>query len=180
MNAKLEKEIISTAYGDAGLLTKIKIYFLAKRNSDIQKLLREHSATAGKVRALKKEHRNEMPKNLKLELAAYPGEEKGLLSVLSYLLNKPALKYAVSAAVIAVATLFVFNANNEPEYTEAEIKLAEKQIKQTLVFVGETFSKASRNLEREIIPERIGKPFSQSATIVKDLLTGGNKNEKLN
>lgn len=180
MNPKLEQEIISTAYGDAGILTKIKIRFLAKRNNTVHNLLQEYSVTAGKVRSLKKEKLIEIEKYPNIELASNSEEENVLLSFFSFLLNKPILKYAVSVTVISAISLIIFNTKNEPEYTEVEIKLAEKQIKQTLVFVSETFSKASRNLEREILPENIAKPFTQSATIVKSLLTGGNKNEKPN
>ncbi len=175
MNQKLEKQIISVAYGDAALTTKIKIHFLAKRNPDVKKLLDEYSATADKVRSLKKELLyNPVTRQ------TTPTESKSIIALItSHLLNKPALKYATGIALILIAVI-LFNTTRKPEYTEAEIKLAEKQIKQTLVFVGETFTKASRNLEKDIIPQKIGKPFSENAEIVKNLFRGENKNEKLN
>ena len=72
----------------------------------------------------------------------------------------------------------MFNKNEyKYEYTEQEIALADKQVKESLYFVSKIFNKAQTNLTEDILTDRVAKPISEGLNIVNELFKEGDKNE---
>ncbi len=176
MNTELENKIISVAYGDADIFTKLKIRLLAYRNSEVKKLLDEYSRTAAKV----KETKRDILEQIKLNNIKTPVPVSGNNStpVFYYLFSKPLIPAAALIVALFITLLFILR-KPRPEYTEAEIRLAEKQVKETIVLVGEVFEKTKYKLEKDILAERVGRPFFRTTKVLEKYI-GGKQNEKLN
>ncbi len=179
MNTKLENKIISVAYGDANILTKIKIRLLARRNKEVKKLLDEYSATARKVKTVKQELFIQAPENISGKLPVKTGETNPLSFAISYFINRPLIP-AAALIIAVIISLVLFSGKSNQQYSEEEIKLAEKQVKQTIVLVAGAFEKTKYTLEKEILAEKVGEPIYRTTKVLKDYLKGGKGNEKLN
>jgi hypothetical protein len=192
MNAKksfeiteeLRDKIISAAYGDAGFIDKIKIKRLAGKNPEVKSLIDEYSATADAAHSIKPEECPEVLLNSVREKIGIKREEKKsfILDLYTALFNRPIISAAaVSILVIAVVASIIFNKNEyQYNYTQAEIALADRQVKESLYIVSKIFNKAQTNLTDEILTARVAKPISEGFNLVNDLFNEGDKNESSN
>ncbi len=182
MNQKLENQIISVAYGDANIWQKIKIMFLAKKNKDVAKLLSEYSKTAESVKKLTVNFPDGILENLNVQPSKTKPVKSSMAPAFSFILNRPVLSAATVTAVLVIVLVLLFSgrSQNNYGYTEAQIKLADKQVKQTLALVSNVFNETERTLEKDVFVNKVGRPLSQSVEIVNNLFNGGSRNEKLN
>ncbi|GBD91751.1 hypothetical protein BMS3Abin04_02483 [bacterium BMS3Abin04] len=184
MNQKLENEIISAAYGDVNILQKIRIKRLAKRNEEVHRLLTEYSKTAQKISDIKTEFPEEIIKKAKNKIKVQPGNEKGfLLDFYSVIFAKPLVSFSavvLLVGAIIVSSMIYKSGQSRIIYSRQQIALADRQAKQTLALVGKIFNNTTQTLEKQVFVRRIGEPFQKSFNAVNELLTGGNKNGKLN
>ena len=175
-NEKQLQRIISVAYGDAGIIDKIKIYFLAARDNEIKKLLDEYKTTAGAVRNLEKEN---CPDEIIEKIKNNTGiKDKNLFfpaaEFIHALIYRPALTAAAVLILAAVIFLFtLFNGANRNQYSEKQIKQAENQVKQSLVLVSKIFNRTADNLENNIIKEQVAKPVYEGVSTINELFRGG-------
>ena len=172
---KLLDKIISVAYGDAGLYDRIKIYFLSKRNIEISNLLNEYQKTAGQLKKLESEN---CPDEIINKVYSEIGMGRRKISIIERIqftvFSKPVYS-AVLVLVLLVISLFIIFKQPEPQqqYTQAEIKQAELQVKETIVFVSNIFKKTGENLNRNILPNEVGKPVQKGLNILTNILNGG-------
>lgn len=175
-NVKQLHRIISVSYGDARLIDKIKIYFLAARNNEIKRLLDEYKNTAGAVRNLEKEN---CPEEIIEEIKSNVGiKDKNLLSPVIEFIHTIIYKPALTAVtvLILVAGIFIFtlfNNTNRNQYSEKQIKRAENQVKQSLVLVSKIFNRTADKLENDIIKEQVAKPVHEGVSTINELFRGG-------
>ena len=73
MDENILDKIISVAYKDASLKDRINVYFLAKKNPEVKKLLTEYRETAGNARKVPME---ECPDSVITSLEIKTGKEK--------------------------------------------------------------------------------------------------------
>ena len=176
VDEKLLNRIISVAYGDANLLDKIRIYFLASRNKNINRLLVEYKITA---RAISNLEQNECPDDIIENIKDRTGaEEKELFSpvirFLYSLIYKPLLTTAVVLILVGGIALFVlFNNMNGNEYSEKQVQLAEKQVKQSLVLVNKIFNRTTNKLENDILKKQVARPVHEGVATINELFSGG-------
>jgi hypothetical protein len=159
-------KIISVAYKDAGLIDRLKIYFLAKKNSEVKRIYNQYSNTALGV---KKIPLDEVPDSIieSLQIKTVKVKKPFIL--------KPAYIFATSFLVVSalVAVLLYQNKEEDQIYTKAEIELAEQQVKESLVIVNRIFKKTENLIQEEVLPKRIGKPIHKSLSIINEVLIGG-------
>lgn len=176
INEKLLNKIISAAYGDANFLEKIRIHFLAARNNEVKKLLAEYKITAKAVEEIKPEEcPAEILENIKRNTSI---EDNNLFSpVLKFLhafLYKPAI--ATIAVLILVSGMIFFaffNKTGKDQYSKAQVQLAEKQVKESLVLVNKIFNKTADKVENDILKKQVAKPVYEGISIINNLFKGG-------
>jgi hypothetical protein len=168
---KLNDRIIRAAYGDAGFLEKISVYLAARRDPAVAALLKEYRQTAEAVHSMEKECPEYLVNTAeeKLLLKSKSNSAKGILSALMY---KPSLAFIMIILFSGILSFFIFRGNNEPDYSAAEVELAEKQVKETLSYVGIIFKAAENELEKEILEKKISKPIRKGFSTVNFLIGG--------
>jgi len=163
IDEKTINKIISAAYKDAGIIDRIKIYFLIIKNPDAKKIFEEYRATAKVVKEIKPDK--------------YPGNVKESLKLQNINPGKliPAPAYAIIIFLITAMAVFLLTKESDEEkiYTTKEIKIAEEQVKETLAIVNKIFKKTENLIQDKVFPQRIGKPINKSLSIINDVLTGG-------
>ena len=176
INEKQLNRIISVAYGDAGFIDKIRIYFLAARNKEINRLLVEYKITAGAIKNIeKKDCPDEILENVKNNTGF---EKEGLFTpaknFLYTLIYKPVFTTVVILVMASFITLFfLFNNTSRNKYSEKQIQLAEKQVKQSLVLVNKIFNRTANKLENDILKEQVAKPVHEGVSTINELFRGG-------
>lgn len=166
MDAKTLDKIISAAYKDAGLIDRLKIYFLAKKDPEVKRIYNEYRYTANNIKKILLE---ECPDSIIESI-----QIKTIKVNKSFIL-KPAYVFAISFLVVSalVAVLLYQNKKEEQVYSKAEIELAEKQVKESLAIVNRIFKKTENLIQEEILPKRVGKPIHKSLSIINEVLIGG-------
>ena len=166
INEEILHKIIAAAYKDAGLIDRLKIYFLANKYVEVKKNFTEYRNTAEKIKNIPLD---ECPDSIIEPLRLKPVKEKKFFTL------KPAYALAVSLVVVTILTAVLIFQNNEekPVYTKGEIELAEEQVKASLVIVNKIFKKTENLIQEEVLPKRVGKPIHKSLTIINDVLLGG-------
>ncbi len=176
ISEKLLNRIISVAYGDANLKDKIQIYFLASRNKEINRLLVEYKITTMAIGNLgKNDCPDEILENVKISTGI---TENGLfppvIEFLNKLIYKPLLTTAVVLILVGGIVLFMlFNDMNRDQYSEKQVRLAEKQVKQSLVLVNKIFNRTTNKLENDILKEQVAKPVHEGVSAINELFRGG-------
>lgn len=184
MDEQLHDKIISVAYGDAGLLDKIRIHLLARKNGDVRNLLEEYRSTSAAVRSIEKDY---LPEELIDGVKSRIGiEEKNdrsfFLDFYSFVYSKPIVSAAAATVLIAViiTSTFLKGPDLSQTYSPEEIALADKQVKQALAIVGKVFNQTENALKNDILGKRVGQPINKGLNVVNDLFKEENKNEKTN
>ncbi len=159
-------KIIAVAYKDASLKDRISIYFVAKKNPEVNRLLKEYKETAGNVKKVPLE---ECPDFVIKSLEIKTGKEKKSFVI------KPAYAFAITILVISTLVFVLLNHNKEkePVYTKAEVAQAEMQVKTSLAILNKVFKKTENLIEDDILPKRVGKPVQKSFSIINQVLIGG-------
>ncbi len=176
IDERIVNRIISVAYGDANPLDKIKIYLLAARNNEIKRLLTEYKITAGSIKNLKNEN---CPDEILEKIKDHTGMEKKFLfspviKFLDALLYKPAaIISAVLILAAGIAFFMLFNKGGRNQYSEKQIQLAEKQVKESLVLVNKIFNRTANKLEYDILREQVVKPVHEGVSTINELFRGG-------
>ncbi|OGU76210.1 MAG: hypothetical protein A2V93_03290 [Ignavibacteria bacterium RBG_16_34_14] len=158
--------IISAAYKDAGLIERLKIYFLAKKNAGVKSIYNEYRTNADRVKKIPPE---ECPDSVIESLKIKTMKEN------KFFILKPAYVFIISLIVIStfIAVLLYQNKEKKPTYSRAEIELAEKQVKESLAIVNRIFKRTESLIQEEVLPKRVGKPIHKSLSIINEVLIGG-------
>ena len=159
-------KIIAVAYKDASLKDRINIYFLAKKNPEVNRLLKEYKETASNVKKVPLE---ECPDSVIKSLEIKTGKEKKSFVI------KPAYAFAIIVLFVSALVFVLTNQNKEkePVYTKAEVAQAEMQVKTSLAILNKVFKKTENLIEDDILPKRVGKPVQKSFSIINQVLIGG-------
>ena len=181
---ELRDKIISTAYGDAGFIDRMLVNKLARNYPEVKSLLEEYTATAKVTHSIAVDDcPEEIINSVRQKIGIKKEEKKSFFGDLyTALFTRPVISAAAFAMVaVLVVTSIIFNKNEyQYNYSQEEIALADKQVKESLYLVGRIFNKAQTNLTDEILTARVAKPISEGFNLVNDLFNEGDKNEKSN
>ena len=177
INHRLTDKIINVAYGDAGIIDRLFIFWKVSLNRDIKNLFNEYKATAKAVHSVKPE---DVPVDLTQSfknriISAEPS--RFFTSVFSYffylLFGKKAIPAFLLGVILLIIVSFLIFKEPSHKYTNAEIELAEKQFKQTLAIVGKAFEKAEKSFSKDILEKQINKKLNKGYYLVNNILIGG-------
>jgi len=181
---ELRDKIISTAYGDSGFIDRLLVNKLARNFPEVKLLLDEYSATARVTHSITTEEcPEEVINSVRKKIGLKKEVKKSFFGDLyTALFTRPVVSAAAfTMVVIIVVTSIIFNKNEyQYNYSQEEIALADKQVKESLYLVSRIFNKAQTNLTDEILTARVAKPISEGFNLVNDLFNEGDKNEKSN
>jgi len=181
---KLLNRIISVAYGDADLLDKIKINWLAKNNQEINKLLTDYKNIANQTHTLDLEEcPDEIIDTLSNTINKNQQKERSLFfDLYSFIFVRPAISSAILAVfVLAFISTFIFDRPEiRQQYSQQEIEVADQQVKHSLALVASIFNKTKHTVEKDVLTDRVGKPIRESFNLVNEYFIGESKNEKVN
>lgn len=184
MNEELLNKIIETAYGNASVADKIKIYFLAYKNSEVKKVLMDYKATADKVKNLGIENcPDHLINNISKTIKSENINSHSLLSdIYNILFNRPILSGTLAAVfILAVLSTFIFNRPEiKQQYTKQQIEQADAEVKYSLSLVANVLNKTKSTIENDVLQEKVNKPIKESLFIINDYINGENKNENIN
>ena len=182
MNTRIEiseellNRIIAIAYGDAGLFEKIKISFLAIKHSEVKKILNEYKQIANAVDRIEIEKcPNEIIESVKNNTGVIKDNIIVLfINFVNQVLHKPVYTAAIILILLSsVVSLLILNQKNETQITNKHVALAEKQVKQSIVFVNRIFEKTAGRVENDIIKQQVAKPVGQGISTINYLFKGG-------
>ncbi len=171
----LHDRIVTVAYGDAGIIDKLKVYFNAAKNPDVKKLLAEYKETAKAVSSFKEGNCpdgiiDSVNKKIKSELNS---SRKDMLP-LSTFLKKPVVVFSTAVIVLGISALLIFNKpENKPEYSKTQVELAEKQVKESFALVGEVFKKTQYKLAEDVLGKQVSPPIKKGINLINNLFKGG-------
>lgn len=172
MNEELKNKIIAAAYDELSFFEKREIQKLAKMDSETAKLYNEHRKAAEELHSLKN---IVCPDNLvkNAERKNFIRENKVLLLNRIYfiLFKNPAVTFAAATVFLFVISFVLFsNLNNtNVQYTNAQIKLANKQTEQVFAIVSKVFLSSQRILEINIFGKQVGYPIKNSINEINNL-----------
>lgn len=176
IDEKMYDKIIAVAYNDASLTDRFIVYRMAKRNSDVKKILEEYKRTANALRNIKPD---ELPDtvidsvNSKIENS----KSENLLGSLIYskIVARPLLSSSIVGLIILGLSALLFFNQPQPskQYSKAEIELAQKQLSESLAIVNRVFKNAEQQLDKKVVPNIINKNIDKGFNLINDLLIGG-------
>lgn len=184
MQDELLNKIISVAYNEASILEKIKIYSLAKKDDEVKRVLEQYKRVANQTNNLEIENcPDEILEKVKEKTNYKPAEQSSLSDDLcSFVFSKP--KFVMGFAVMFLLTLastFIFNRKDiHQRYTQKEIQIADKEVRESLRIVANILKQTSNTVEKDVLTDRVSTPIQESINIVNNYLQGDNKNEKIN
>lgn len=186
MNNQLENKneqkttdlIINAAYGSVNVIEKIKVWFLIKQDEELNSLYKEYKATADSIHSLPHE---EMPDYIlervehSINNSIQVNENSFISDLLNIFLTRPQIVFVATAVVIGlmISSIFVKEQHIDNQYSQAEIELANKQARETLMLVSKIFNSTHTTLTEEILPNRVVKPLNESFGYVNDLFKKG-------
>jgi hypothetical protein len=165
MDEKLINRIISAAYDDCGLIEKRRIKRILRQNPEAEKIYKNFRDVAKGVHALPG---MECPGYI-LDRVESNIKHRGITSR-SYL--KPAAAFT-TMVIAAVVAMFSMINNVEPSYSNAELRAAEVQAKESLSLVSRVLNKTTDTIGKEILPDKVSKPVKEGLNIINNLLIGG-------
>jgi len=173
-----EAELISSAYGDANIFTRLKILYLRKKHPELKALFCEYKSTAKLLKNIVPEDCPDtlLPTSLKQNRKQY---HPYLIKVLLGLINKPALPAAAFLILIFITLFSVLKTSPEQSFSQLEVELANKQVKQTLVLVNSVFRTSTKQLRKNILSEKVANPINEGMNIIEDYIKE-KQNETLN
>lgn len=182
---KLLNQIISAAYGDAGLFTKIKINILAKKDKNISDTFLQFKKTADSVKEIEKEKCPEelITKAFNNVKTKRTENKSFLFDFYSIFFTKPLASTLVAASlviVVVLASLFNSPAVQQASITQAELDSAQKQTKEAISIVARVFAKTKKTLETDVLAQKVSEPISKGINTINELFIEGGKNEKVN
>lgn len=179
INRIIEDKIINSAYGNAGLFDYLYVKWKIWCDPNLKKLFNEHRKIAIAVSNL---HQEDLPDRihdhviLKTTGTKVNGQITQLLSDFVFgLMNKRVIPVSTLGLILIILlSIFIFK---EPDYSAkysaAQIKLAEKQLEQTLTIVGKAFNKAESSFTNEILDKQINKKLNNGYYLINNILIGG-------
>ena len=176
INEELLDRIVSVAYGDAGIVDRIKIYFEARKNPAIKKLLDEYKGTASAVHSIASEKFpaeiiESVTRKIKIEAVI---KKQNVYDSIRNFLKKPAVTFTIAAIVLSLfALLLLQKPKEEKKYSKAQVESAEKQVKESLALVGKVFKKTQLKLADDVLGKHVSPPIKKSINLINDLFKGG-------
>lgn len=172
IDEQLLDSIISVAYGDAGFIEKIIVYKWARKNPEIDKLLKEYKATANAVHKLEKE---ECPDLLLEKVQDITGVKKKSslgFDLFSIFVSRPMITAGATAVIVLMLMKSIFfPAADYGNYSEAQVMQADKQIKESFALIAKVLNKTKSTIKDDVLTTRVGKPINDGINMVNKLFT---------
>lgn len=184
MNEKLKERIIAAAYGDAGMLENIRIFWVRKHDAEARAIWSEYRATADKIH--------------KMELDEYPEQSfarvKGIIDNNRKTKRNAAHWFPIQfsgqvavmgAGLLMAVFLIIFVLRKEPKptyegYSQQQVEEADKQTREALAIVSRVIKVSRNTLENDVLETKIGLPIHESMQTVNQLFKEGKRNEGIN
>jgi hypothetical protein len=179
LDQKLIDKVIKVAYGDAGIADVAYIHMKAATSREIKDLLEEYKHTAKAVQNVKRE---EVPDHIieSVKICTVGKEQRESFASRSsnasfMFFAKRAIPATVLGIVLVLIVSFFVIKSPGPahKYSKAEIELAEKQFRQSMVIVGEAFQNAEKSFSDEVLNKQVNKNLNRGYYLVNNILTGG-------
>lgn len=185
INEELNDKIIAAAYGSASLKTRLDILRLIRKDAAVRDLYYEYRRTAGFVKDLKKiecpdyiSDRAEKKAGIKLKK-----EKSMLLDFYTVMFSRPAVSFALTVILIISvalsALLFERQAAINQKYSEQQVAMADRQVKETLAMVGGILNRSQDKVVKEILPAQVSKPINDGLNVINDIFKE-KKDENIN
>jgi len=174
-NNSLKQKIVSAAYGDANLIDKIYIYWLARKNESVKAELSDYKRIANVVHKLEEECPAELLNNLR-SVPFKEARNSLLIDFISIIVNKPlASAIAVLSLVVFITLSVILRQPIKPSYTDNELRKASEQANYAFRLIGNILNETTEKLEKEILREHVVKPINEGIEIANKLLIKGEK-----
>lgn len=175
INEKLLDSIICTAYGDAGIFERIKVYFYSFKDSRVKELLKEYKQNAYDVHSYRNlDCPKEIVKSAYSKIYSEEIKQRNKVRFIPFAYARPAIALTASLIIIIVISLFMLRRQpEEKQYSRADIVKAEAQVKQSLAIVGRVFRKTENKLTEDVFEKQVTPPIRKSFDTINNLLNGG-------
>lgn len=171
-------KIISAAYGNVSLWDKLIVGRLISSSEEAKKLYLSYKQTAKEVKLLTEDEcPAEILKTIQLKtINALNKKNSFFFDLYSAAFSRPIISAATTLVLIAtIVIVSILNRPTQYNYTEAQIINADRQAKEAFMVVGKILKETRTTLQKEVLGEKVSKPFHQGVGIVNKLFEGEKK-----
>lgn len=182
MNEKKYHKIIDAAYGSAGLIDRLMVWYYTKKSTEANELFQKYKRTACGVKSLKQDECPDDILNSALLEASRLGKRKHKFNFADIFLSK-GFAFGSVVMIVSAITLSVYyqrNKSADEVYSREQIELAEKQTREALAIVGKVLNNSKTILKDEVLYKQVSKPINVSIRTVNYLFKKGEKYESIN
>ncbi len=178
IDEKTDNKIITVAYGDGNIFTKLEIYYKIIINNQIRKTFFEYRETKKLV------HKNgnfdlseSIIDKVNNKLNFDQQNDKSFLNDIYILfITKPLVPAAAMLIVTSVVIWSLFFSTpvhhniNKPTYSKQELAIAEKKAQYALAIVGNVLSETNNTVTKDIFINEVAKPINEGMTLINSLI----------
>ncbi len=173
LNKKIEDEIISAAYGDVNFISKLKVYYVILFNKNARKVFNDYKKTKKALTDIKKKENS-----INIKLPSYITYKKPSFWTDIYCLftAKPFLPVMYASIIILAIFLSIFfkerviSPKFTQNYTENEIKEADKQAKYALALISSLLNETNTTIKTEILKKQVAEPLNEGLNIINNMI----------
>jgi orotate phosphoribosyltransferase-like protein len=182
MNERLLQKIIAAAYGSAGPIDRMIVWYHTKKSRLAEETFNSYKNTALGIKTIKEEQCPAGLVNVALADVQNSKKRKHNINLAGIFLSKGFAFSSAVVIIIAISVSVYYNkkSNAEEAYTEEQIELAEKQTKEALAIVGKVLNNSKTILKNEVLYKQVSKPINVSIRTVNYLFKKGEKYESIN
>lgn len=171
LNKKLEEQIILTAYGDANIFIKLKIYMAIIFNKNIRKIFFSYRNTRKMINAIKN---NECNIAVKLPNSMLDKNKSFWAEIYCLFVEKPVLPVFYTSLIVIALLLSVFiKSNIKPiervKYNVTEVQEANRKAKFALAVIGELLGETNLKIKKDIIVNKVAEPLNKSLETINKI-----------
>ncbi|HPN38751.1 MAG TPA: hypothetical protein PL041_10125 [Melioribacteraceae bacterium] len=172
--SKINKDdIISVAYGDASIFTKLKVYLSIIFNNKAYMLFKEYKTTKNAIKSIKKSEQNlviKLPGYIKYNKPSFWSEIYCLFTL------KPIIPVIYASVIIIAIFLAIIVREQVPKesskhlYTKEQIKVADEKAKYALALIGNILQETNSTIKADIIKKKVAEPLNEGLNIINNII----------
>ena len=168
-------KIIRVAYGEGNIFDRMVVSIRSKNNPQIKKLLEEYSLTVSVLNNIKSEKcPSELSNNVYKKIAVNNYSNSFTDKLFDVLFKKFVISAAAIIIITGVISIYIINQKRAvPYYSEKQVVLAEKQVKESLALIDRVFQNTGKTVKDDVLKKQVAPPLKEGIYVINNLFKGG-------
>lgn len=172
---RMLNKIIRVAYGEGNIFDRMVVRIRSKNNPEVNKLLEEYSLTASVLNNIKSEKcPSGLLNNVSKKMAVNKYSNAFTDNLFHVLFRKPLISAAAIGIIAVVISIYIINQKRAaPHYSEQQVVLAEKQVKESLALIDRVFQNTGKTVKDDVLKKQVAPPLKEGIYVINNLFKGG-------